>query len=781
MRKPYAKLALAGGAILSGLGWMAISQAAMAAPQSAGPAGTASQPAASALDELVEIIVTARKRTERLRDIPVSVEAVSGVELAEAKITQIIDLQAQVPTLSISTGLTQPFVGIRGFGSGNSQSFDQAVGKFIDNVSYGRDQDARLPLFDLERVEVLKGPQVLLYGNSTTAGALNLATKKPGDRFEADGSAAYEFNNNEWVLQGGLTAPLSETVSVRVAGMFQDLARGPNFNVATNQRVSTDRNHAQRVTVGLQPSDDLEIMLKVEFDHIRNYGGVGEPAAQPTSGPFQFNEVNLDGRVNSNNNVAPLFQKDYIGLDNETYQMDLNYDIWGGTFSSTTAYRYMEMSLSAGGGSHVPLFNGTIYYDNGQFSQELRYNATVNSIDFVLGGFYQHEARDAITTADFNFPAGGIPLPALALDMMSDQKVDSYSGFGDITYHVTDELSLELGARYSVIIKDGTQAAIPGNVVPGKSFGDGPDIVSPNPALDPLYTIIFGVPPHTFDNLHLRNEFFQPQAILQYSFAEKNQAYLKYVKGDKAGGFDVAYQGFPGNVTPRSATFEPEKAESFEAGIKGLVLDNRLDYALAGFRTTFTNLQTNAYVGQATVAVVANVGKARTQGLEAELHYNPLPGLRINATGAYTDAKYIDFPGGSCTRAQATATPVGCVQDLSGTPTPYSSKWTGSLGIEYEQYIDEYSLTGAVLMTARSKYNVTTNNEPQLEQSGYTQIDAHIDLRPKDGWWSVALFGRNLGDKRLLEYGSVAPGTQNGLLGFLSRGRQLGIRTGFKF
>lgn len=765
MKRSYVKFALTCGTMLAGI-------------SAASP--VLAQAAAADNGGFEEIIVTARKSQERARDVPVSITAVSGASLAEAKITQIGDLTARIPTLSISYGATQPLVLIRGFGTGNGQSFDQAVGKFIDNVSYGRDQDARLPLFDIERLEVLKGPQVLLYGNSSTAGALNITTRKPGSEFAADGSIAYEFNQNETVAQGGMTIPLAETVAVRLSGLYQRLAKGPNFNVATGKHVSTDRNYAGRAILRFTPNADFEVLLKAEYDHIRNKGLVGEPIAQPLGG-YQFPEVNFDGRVNANNNVAPMFQRDYQSLDNETYQMDINYDVLGGRLTSTTGYRRLETGLASSGGQDVPLFSGYIAYLNKQFSQELRYAGKFGALDLTVGGFYQHEKRDNFTVADFNAAAIGIPVPAFSLNLVSPQKAESWSLFGDVTYHLSEQLSIAVGARYSDISRDADQSANPGLVVPNRSFGQGAGWLAPAPFLDGLYTGFFGVPPHSFTGLHLHETHFQPQVIVQYKITDRAQVYAKYVKGDKSGGFDVAYQGTPGNVTPAGAQFEPEKAEGFEVGLKGVSDDNRFDYALAAYRTTFTNLQTNAYVGTATVAVVTNVGKARTQGVEAEFHYTPMRGLRFGASLAYTDAKYLDFPGGACTRAQEAVTPVGCRQDLSGSRTPFSSKWAGTISVDYEQPIGSYVLNGGVLAAGQSSYNPTSNLEPLEQQDAYVQIDANIGLKPDAGPWSLSLFVRNLTNIRYNEYGSISPGTTQGLLGYLSRGRQLGIRAGFDF
>jgi iron complex outermembrane recepter protein len=741
----------------------------------AAPGADASAPAGAGADPgaLAEVIVTARKRAENQRDVPASIVTLQGEQLAALNITQIVDLTSVEPTLVASYATLQPFVAIRGFGSGNNQSFDQAVGKFVDNVSFGRDQDARLPLFDIAQVEVLKGPQVLLYGNSTTAGALNITTRKPGDEFAADGTASYEFYGQESKVQGGVTLPIKDLLSVRVSGMYERLNEGWNYNVATAEHVPTSENKAGRIILRTAAIPDLEVLFKLEYDKLTDKGNVGSPVAQPTSGPFQFPDVGRVGIIYANNEVAPFFQGSFNTLRNTVYQLDMNYAVLSGMLTSTSAYRVLDFAGDTAGAQQVPVFDGFISYTDRQVSQELRFSRSFGPVDATLGAYYQRNDRLNLTTANFNFAP--LPFPALAVAYVSPQRITSYSGFADFTWHMTDRLSLEAGARYSAISEDADQSAQPGDIVPNKGLSDNLyNSISPNPAFDPLYTILFGAPPHFYDGLHLHETHIQPQAVAQYRLTDTNQVYAKFVKGDKQGGFDTVDQGITG---PSGAHFLPEQAKSFEVGFKGEALDRRLDYAVSAFHTTFTNLQTNAYVGTATVAVVTNVGKARTQGLEAELKYAPVRGLLLSATTSYTDAKYIDFPGGSCTRAQAVA---GCVtQDLSNTPTPFASKFAGTLGGEYEHALGSYRLSGGVLITGRTSYNSSFNNEPLLEQGGYAQLDAHVDLLADR--WKASLFGRNLTDRRYQTFGSVAPGTINGLLDFTSRGRQAGVQVGFNF
>ena len=729
---------------------------------------------------IIEIVVTARKRSENLRDVPESVEVVAASQLAASNVTAVSELTSVFPTLVLSEGTTNPFVSIRGFGSGNDLSFDQAVGKFIDNVSYGRDQDVRLPLFDVDQVEVLKGPQVLLYGNSTTAGALTITTKKPGDTFEADGAVSYEGYAHEIMTQAGVTLPLTNVASVRVSGLYDDLSHGWVRNVLTGDRAPENINDAGRVILRLSPTDDLEILLKAEYDHLHGTGFPAEPVAQPTVGaPYPESGRDL---VNAyNNDVAPFFMSAYNILENQTYQADVNLSAMGGTFSSTSAYRNMTYTGSSPSAAPVPTLNAWIDQQYQQLSQELRYSGSFDRLDTTFGVFYQHESLSVYEALDTNLATIGAPLPPFAFNFSLSEKTNSYSGFLDFTYHFTDKLSLEAGGRYAVINREASQAFFPGDIVPDKTFNQGAGGYAPNAAYDPLLMALFGVPPHAFDDLSLHEDHVQPQVVAQYKLTDRSQVYAKFVQGYKAGGFDVNYEGVPGDVSPAAAHFLPEKATAYELGYKGSSIEDRLSYSLAVFDEEFKDLQANAFVGSSAVTVVTNVGKARSRGVESGISFVPIRSLHINGTLTYTDAIYVDFPGGVCTRAQTAAAGPSCEQDLSGTPTPFSSKWAATLGGDFQRSVGNYLLTEGAQVLFRSAYNVSTNNEPILEQNAYAQLDGHIEIKPAQGFWSVTLFGENLTDKHYLTAGDAIPLSTGGLSAILDRGREVGLRAGFQF
>ncbi len=734
---------------------------------------------------LDDIIVTARKRSENLRDVPIAVTAITGAALQAKNIVQIIDLPAATPNFQFSYGAQAPFIFIRGFGSGANAAFEQSVGKFIDNVSYGRDQDGRIPIFDVERVEVLKGPQVLAFGNSATVGALNVTTRKPGSLFEADGSAIYEFNRNEVQIQGGITVPLAGWASMRLAGLFQDLSKGDIYNPLRAAHETNRRNWAIRPTLDLDLAPGLRVSIHGEYDRLRDDGNSVQAIAQPLRpGALQYPDVTDKVRRRVNYNRAPVFSDDLAAMNAQLYQADVTYDLAGGTLSSTTAYRKTRsvQQFGAEGPNDALNYFNSIAQRYSQFSQEIRFSGSFGSLDVNAGGYYQKDtlhidALQYFLLAGYGFTgAAATPFGRVAL---YDQKTRNNSAFVDLTYRITDGLSVSGGIRYSDLKKTAGQDIFATSIVPDIGFHtDRDDLAQARaPALAPLMRAVVGTTAHTFPygSLQLKESHWQPQVIVQYKPTSDHMIYAKYVSGDKVGGFDFLYAG----TDPSRARFGAESAEAFELGAKGRTLDGRLDYSIALFRTTFTALQQSVLSNLS--FIVSNVGKARSQGVEVNVDLKPLEGLKIGLGGSYLDAKFLSFPGAACNSGQNLATPSGCVQDLSGTRTQYASKYTGIVSLDYQHPVagGDYIVGGGTSVIARSRYNAGAYNDPRMEQPGFAQVDAHLDLRQSDGPFSISLFARNLTDRRVLDYAVLAPAQSTAIFGSYGRGRQIGLRLAF--
>lgn len=764
---------------------------AVATPLHAQEASTVAQPpqdpaaepdVASTIDD---VVVTARKRTENLRDAPVAITVISGEQLQTKNITQMIDLAAVTPNFQFNYGAVQPFTFIRGFGSGAKAAFEQSVGKFIDNVSYGRDQDGRIPLFDIERLELLKGPQVLTFGNSATVGAMNITTRRPGDFFEADGSVGYEFNNRELQAQGGVTLPLNDWASVRLAGLYQELDEGRLDNPTKGESEPTTRNWALRPSLRLRPVEGLDIRLKAEFDRLRDDGSAVVPVGQPLArSPGPWPVVGNTEHRYANYNVAPYFSDEFGELRADLYQADIDYDLLGGTLTSTTAWRDTDAAIQFGadGVDHGQTYFNALWQHYQQFSQEVRFNGTYGALDITAGGYYQRDTLLSDLVVEFTlggFGRTGIAATPIGRVSSYEQKSRAFSGFFDAAYRITDRLSVSGGVRYVDINKRAGQSLYATPIIPNLDFNTSREDLAAyrTTALDTAFGAIFGSTVHdfAFGTLELDEDHWQPQAILQYELADRNNIYLKYVQGAKAGGFDDLFTG--GN--PDQSRYGTEEAESWELGLKGQVLDGALDYSIAAFRTTFTDMQQS--VLQNISYVVSNIGEARSQGVELDLTYRPTDSVRVSFAGSYLDAEFVDFPGAACHSGQNAGIDPGCVggaQDLSGTPTQYASKWTGSLGVDYRRPIGDGAYTMAVgaSVFARTKYNAGAYNDPRMEQSGFAQVDAHLDIGPSDGAWRLSLFGRNLTDEQVLEYGTLQPASSTAVVGAYSRGRQIGLK-----
>ncbi|KQX23428.1 MULTISPECIES: TonB-dependent receptor [unclassified Sphingomonas] len=729
----------------------------------------------------MDIVVTARRKSENMRDIPVAISAVSGDQLKTANIAAIRDLVVTQPALFVSYGSAAPFTLIRGFGSGSNGSFDQAVGKFVDNVVYARDQDARIPLFDIDRVEILKGPQVLLYGTSTTAGALNITTKKPGDQLEADLSTSYEFNNREILTQGGFTIPVAEGLSARFAGFYNRLAKGWIRNDISGKTEPRDNKYALRGTVKVEPSPNLTFYLKAEYDHFNQKGGVLQPYVQNAIPAIAFPEIKLDGHRSVTNDVAPFGNTDFFRLRNQTYQIDGQLILGGATIATTTAYRteLYRIGIDADA-SPLALFHALVTTHFNQFSHEARIFGDVGKLEYLAGGYYERNRFKIASANFFNIQPLGAPTPPVGRYFILDRVTHTYSGYADLTYHLTSKFSVEAGVRYTKINMTADQSAIAFSIVPGMDdFTEAQYLAQQNSALNSAFSR-FGGAPHAFFGLKNREDHWQPQVVTQYKFSDELMAYGKFVKGARSGGFDGVYSGTDPNQAGR---FGPEAAKSFEIGLKGLVLNNQLSFSIDAFRTTFKGLQVSVFDGVASFQV-ANVGKARTQGVEAELLWKPVRGLSINPVFAYTDAKYLSYPGVACYYALQIATPAGqvCRQDLSGTATVMSSKWSGGVRINNEHAIsDDLQMIEGFEAFGRSRYMAGTINNPNHYQNGYVQINAQFGLKSTDKRWEVALFGKNLTDKQFKEFAAQTVIASGGEMASISRGRQIGLRVQLQY
>jgi len=727
---------------------------------------------AQSINDSADIVVTARKRAETVQDVPISLVVLSGDALSNRGVRQIQDLMQYAPDLQQSNGAIGAFRTMRGGGSvGSNFSFEQSVGLFFDEVSFGRNPQGRIPIFDVERAEVLRGAQVISFGNSTTAGAISLTTRKPGNDFSLDLNSAYEFNHNQFTLDGGVTIPIAPGLSVRLSGMTDQLKRGWVDVIGGGGVSHEPRNNinAGRIVVKAEPTDGLSIILKYEHDDV-HYRGSNLVTTTNRSN-FAFIPSTAFQPFTYRGPAAPFNVQPELRMKNNTFQGVVEYEIGGVTITSNTAYWHYHFAQTEDADTTpLPIAVSQPRDNFRQFSQELRVSGSIgDSIDFITGAYYQHDDQFGEFILNGNRAALGIanPPPAFARISGVDQRARTWSGFVDLTIKLAEGLELNPGVRYTDIRRRGRQFAFGANILS--------DV--PTNAYDAFLLPVFGATTHDYQ-LSAPEHHTMPQVILTYKPTREVNLFAKFVKGAKTGGLDFNYVG----NDPNQAKFRAEQVTDFEAGIKAELFDRTLNLSLTAFHSKSKDLQLSIFTVNR--FVLSNAGGQLSKGLEFDYGWRtPIEGLTINGSASYLDAKYTDFPGASCTLDQALTRPAPCTQDLTGHRSGFSSKWYGAIEFAYTRDIGDYQLGLSVDANYRSSYRPSTNDDPVSQQDPVTLVNARAQIGPANGPWHIAIFGRNLTNELYSNFWSpngavLTPGAS---LASLERTRQLGVELGLRF
>ncbi|MBN8816345.1 MAG: TonB-dependent receptor [Sphingomonas sp.] len=740
----------------------AAAETATKTPTDATPTQT-SPPAAPAGSNILDgdIVVTARKTVERAQDVPISLAAIGGDTLAQKNILQIQDLTKLVSNFRQSNGSIGAFRIIRGAGAaGSNYAFEQSTGLFFDNVSYGRNVDGRLPIFDAERVEVLRGPQVLTFGNSTTSGAVSVTSRRPGNELAADLLASYEFEAHEMVVRGGISLPIIDGLAIRLSGYGEKLDKGWLHNSApgSEPNVPLLRNYGLRALLAADLGPDTKLILKYEIDRSRGIGSELKAVYNPGLNIEVVNPgLNLETQKAQ---PAPFnIPNDSLHLIAHTYFGELSSKLGGADIVSTTAYtdyNYSQIADADFGPFAIGAQQPADRYR--QFSEEVRLSGNVTDALHVIGGaYYQYENQRAQSLLSRNTP----PISWGRYGLLTTH-ANQWSFYGDATYKVTPQITLELGARYTTVTRNADQTLRA--TLPLTTIID-PTKESP---IASAATII----PHDFRGFKLTEDRLQPQAVISFKPSRNINIFAKWVRGAKAGGVDAN----PVNPTRDSAVFRPETAESFEGGIKSFLFDRRLELNVVLFSARYKDLQVSAYNSNINAFEVRNAGSSISKGVETDFVLAVTPQLKLSGNLAYLDAHYIDFANAPC---PPEATTPFC--NLSGTPTPFSAKWSGSGSIDYTAPVGPVVVHGGVTANFRTNYNASLINDPYANQKGFVLLDARLDLTTPNDRWRVSLFGENLTNKIYTDFLATASFLPRVRGGPISRPRQIGIQLGFKY
>ncbi|MBL4803084.1 MAG: TonB-dependent receptor [Emcibacter sp.] len=832
-------------------------------------AGLFASSSATAADEIIleEIVVTSQYREQSLKDVPISVSVVSGDFLKKQSIDKMADLQFSVPNFTMAESGIGTNVFIRGIGSGNNQGFEQSVGIYVDGIHHGRAQQSRSPFLDLERIEVLRGPQSILFGKNSVAGALNITTAKPTDEFEGRISASYEPNDNEKEITLVLSGPVSDKVRIRFAGRYHDLD-GYIENITLNQNEPNQEDWTLRGTVEMDLSENFTATFKVErsqFDVLgRNMEIDGEiPAA---AGPFAgltYSQL-LVGAFGQNDSVLnnTLDGKRHANGDssnNEQTELVLTLNWQLGDHMLTSISGYSDFSFDDNCDcdfTGANIFTLPLAEQYEQFSQEIRLTSPGGEeIDYILGAYFQtsnHGYQDAIRVNDTSvlvpllngnpaFAAFAPLFGALGLTGAGDlfantsaprfAKVDAevYSAFAQVSWHMTDELTLQLGGRLTHETKSGSRnisvTNIDGSALTGSKllaadfYGFVFDLAAENAVggnlLNALTTILtdslgpIAGPPTaaalaggfgaTFVGNQLRlgshpvtgsrtETKFSPDVKLTYNFSDEGMLYASWVKGSKSGGFDFRANNKGSSATSDIAfQFEDESATNYEIGSKLVVADGAAEINIAAFFTKFSDLQVSIFDGTLGFNV-GNAAKAEVLGVEIDGRWQASESLTLTGSLAYTDFQFKDYTDGQCFFGQ---TPDSVVNgndfcDYSGLTNQLVSDWQGAIGFQHHIEVSSdltVETSGNLFYT--SSYHASPQLDPKLIQPSYAKLSARIALVSESGW-DLAILGENLTDKKVKLFSADAPlsGSTFGAIAnynFISRGRTITLQATMNF
>ena len=747
------------------------------------------------------IVVTAQKRSENIQDVPIAISAVSEEYLEARDITSIGDLGSIAPNVKIErapSNKTISQIAIRGSVTINpAVTWEPAVGLYLDGVYIAKAQGSIFDVADLERIEILRGPQGTLYGRNALAGAVNLVPKKPSGELGFDGDFTYG-NFNQVRARAVVDLPAIGPLSVKVSGQltrrdgFIDVVQNPFPAAFLAGPVTLDDTndvdgYGTMVQLRFQP-DDSNFTADYMFDYTKydqrpdfaqlvsvNLNGEPRDIFDPNSVGFAFGGAffpldlydDPERRDFGSIDASPLFEK------SRTYghALTLALDLDNVTVKSITAYRDLEWSDSLDlDGSPLPVaFTGrdTDFYS---FSQELQASGNVldGALNYVAGVYYYKEKAE--TLGPQSFFAGGS-----AFQSDYGVKTEAFAVFAQLDYLITDQLKLTVGGRFTNENKDVRRFL--------QVLGD----ATLPPEILPLTVADIGygtIPKAKFND-------FSPAITLSYEATPDINLYARFAQGFKSGGFNGETNDFRAPTTDcPSGAFElcnPYRAEtvdSYEAGIKTRLLDGMMVLNVAAFWDEHKDIQLSVFTADGAVAsVVQNAGQARIRGLEFETTFQPVDWLTLNGSLAYLDAEYLSFIDGGDDVADNRA-------------FPHTPDWTAAASADVlaaEGDWGQLNLIGDVSYVAEYfTFPYALRTESPSDQNAFnTQSPGRtiVNLRARiseiplgNGEASLALWVRNLTKEdepsNFIDFG---PGFGGLTVGYFPDPRTYGLTAGVKF
>ncbi|MDD9893556.1 MAG: TonB-dependent receptor [Gammaproteobacteria bacterium] len=733
-----------------------------------------------------EVIVTSQKTEQTLQEVPASVSALDGDFIRESGAFDINKIQNYAPNTEIRLSPTGGSFRIRGLGSQSTNAATEpSVGTVVDGVFYGRSHFLYALFNDIERIEILRGPQGSLFGKNTTAGVMNVTTRKPGN--ETAGSIDYLYGSyGERAVKPGLDIPISEQFNLRYSGVFQENP-GLQFNTLLNR---FERNISQE-THKLRAVYDASDSVTWDWIFFRSIQGLNH-------NNFQFHKL-TPAMLDYQRDYDPLVEDDSHNdllsanvpargdVKVESAQMNVEWDIPGlwdlydtNITSITSWARHItyRRDIDADFGPS-PVIKDSLISPSPftQLQQEIRFSGAANDVfgwggevRFVTGLFLFHsklaasdlfELEDANATLGFFAAANGAPSPTLPLpaigglslndlqaqlvnavgnnvplsaEVTLDEDARSAALFGQFEHDLSDTLGWLFGFRYGVDKKDGFFT----------SQSDSQAIKA-----------IAGQEDHR-TRVVRREEDLSPKLGFTWQPSEQAGAYGTWSRGFKSGGFNAL------PLNDNNLEYEPERATSLELGYKGKLLDGSMNLNFAVFRTDFENLQLSTFGGEdgsTATFIILNAGEARSEGAEMDITWlPPIPGATVVFNIGYADAYFTSYPeapaiAGTEDDPNTPDYDESRFQDLQGKPLPKASKWSAGLSPSFTlplPFSDNYMNVG-VDVQYRSGVFLDVDLDPETYQGAITEVNARVTFAGPEQRAFLTFGAQNLTDERILD------------------------------
>ncbi|MEQ9586676.1 MAG: TonB-dependent receptor [Parvibaculaceae bacterium] len=765
---------------------------ALAAAQEAqrGDSDKAGEDAVAVFDK---VTVTARRRAERLQDVPVVVYAFNKEQLEAFGAGDVEDVAEFTPGLIVdgAGGAGWGSAVLRGISTGElNYSNDQAVSINIDGVQLSNAMGFRYGQYDMEQVEVLKGPQALFFGKNSPAGIIAVKSSDPTDETFVQFRAGYEENAEEVFGEGVVSGPISQTLGGRLVLRASD-QKGAYNNLAPGVTYSSKEDYRElfgRLTLVWKPSETLDAKFKLAMADTEGsdqgvqtrFGCDTSGLPGPISGPVETCEV--DGNFVQGDpdprlaTLSPFFRSEPSGATDMTLaSLEINYDLSDSlTLSSLTGYSdlgifdyYTLLPILLEG------FVSGREQEEEQLSQEFRLTSDYDSkLNFMLGVFL--DTRDLTVGRAMRLPAPPV-LPAgsgILFENTHFISADSQSVFGELSWDLTDTIELTGGARYTEETKKLSGV--------GALTGNGAAIIPPGDFTNP------NVPTGPFmpspDDVSYTN--LSPEITLAWRPSRDLTVFGSYREGFKSGGFNSSVTGSATLATvPSDQSFDEETGQGFEIGFKSTPKPNlRINGAAFSFDYEDIQLTTFDLTGGGIATRVVNAAEATTEGFELDAAWQPnsIDGLSLTGSVAYTDARFTsdlyfqcngvqlagDMPGCDFLLTPTAANPyvpvaagTGDIQNLRGRPLLRAPEWAGTLGFAYDAALTDglrWKLHGST--NYQGSYEANIRYDPRATQDAYWTVNAGIGLYSANDRWAIDLIGRNLTDEiAIIGAGGVLP------------------------